>query len=147
MVGACIPNSATLLPCTLSFCRAQRQVQVCTLKKRQRCSQHFSGVHIVSLATPRADQRTLYDGFLLHSTKVFGPRSKASRSPLLRTTIFSLLPEPSSLLLKHPVSNKQSTRESRSFLVLSSESCLRIEQGRAQTPPLAPRSVRRATTA
>ena len=29
-----------------AFAEAQRQV--CTLKKRQRCSQHFSGVHIVS---------------------------------------------------------------------------------------------------
>ena len=46
---------------------------------------------------------------------------------------FQNLHRTSSLLLKHPVSNKQSTRESRSFLVLWSESCLRIEQGRAQT--------------
>ena len=30
-----------------AFAEAQRQV--CTLKKRQLCSQHFSGVHIVSL--------------------------------------------------------------------------------------------------
>jgi len=47
MVGACIPNSgnpAAVHP--LLFAEVQRQV--CTLKKRQRCSQHFSGVHIVS---------------------------------------------------------------------------------------------------
>ena len=31
-----------------SIAEAQRHFTVCTLKKRQRCSQHFSGVHIVS---------------------------------------------------------------------------------------------------
>jgi hypothetical protein len=32
-----------------AFAEAQRHFTVCTLKKRQLCSQHFSGVHIVSL--------------------------------------------------------------------------------------------------
>jgi hypothetical protein len=55
--------------------------------------------------TPRTDQRTVYDGFLLHGTKVFGPRSKASRSPLLQTT-FQIFPPafqnvPPALRLKH----------------------------------------------
>ena len=87
------------------------------------------------LTTPRTDQRTLYDGFLLHSTKVFGPLSKASRSPLLRTTIFSLLPEPSSLLLKHPVSNKQSTRESRSFWFCRRKAVFALSKAELRHPP------------
>jgi hypothetical protein len=33
----------------LFLTESQRHFTACTLKKRQRCSQHFSGVHIVSL--------------------------------------------------------------------------------------------------
>jgi hypothetical protein len=47
---------------------------------------HLSSSKLFELlvATPRTDQfdqRSLYDGFLLHSTTAFGPRSKVSRSP------------------------------------------------------------------
>ncbi len=61
-----------------------------------------------------------YDDFLLHSTKVFGPRNKASRSPLLQTAhvpeLFSCLPEPSSCIeieTPFPINNRHG--RSRSF--------------------------------
>ena len=92
------------------------------------------------LSTPRADQRTLYDGFLLHSTKVFGPRSKASRSPLLQTAIFSspsrTFVGPSLLLLKHPVSNKQSTRKSRSFCFCHRKAVFALSKAELRQLPL-----------
>jgi len=74
--------------------------------------------------------------------KVLGPRSKASRSPLLQTAhvrVFSRLPEHSpAVRLKHPFPINNRHGRSRSFCLgfcrrTLVENCLRFEQGRAQT--------------
>jgi hypothetical protein len=76
--------------------------------------------------------------------KVFGPRSKASRSPLLQTDhvrVFSRLPEHSpAVRLKHPFPINNRHGRSRTFLswVLSSnlvESCLRLSKAELRHSP------------
>jgi hypothetical protein len=115
---------------------AEQSVVAAVLTRSMSSHPHLRSHSPSFLATPRTDQRSLYDGFQLHSTKAFGPRSKASRTPCCKPSsrTFLLLVSSASLETQFPTHNRPGGNGPFCVEFVAGK-LSRSEQGRAQTPP------------